>query len=82
MKPRLLSHFFQHLSRVSLAGLSCGALCEPDFLMATETIPFLAARAMLHTHFAEEQTETQNVKVVPGVGTGLLCVIRQAVHPL
>lgn len=50
--------------------------------MATETIPFLAARAMLHTHFAEEQTETQNVKVVPGVGTGLLCVIRQAVHPL
>lgn len=39
MKPRLLSQFFRHLSRVSLAGLSCGALCEPDFLMAAETIP-------------------------------------------
>lgn len=26
-------------------------------------MPFLAARVMLHTHFAEEQTETQNVRV-------------------
>lgn len=63
MKPSLLSQFFQDLSRVSLAGLSCGTLCEPDFLMAAETMPFLAARAMLYTHFAEEQTETQNVRV-------------------
>lgn len=62
MKPSLLSQFFQHLSHVSLAGLSCGALCEPDFLIG-KTMPFLAARAMLHTHFAEEQTETQDVRV-------------------
>lgn len=61
-----------HEAKASFLVLSTPQLCLTSRIILWSPVsltfswplrPFLAARAMLHTHFAEKQTEIQNMRV-------------------